>query len=186
MKKTPTTILVLTVCTILVIVVLSAAYLMYVAIRQENTDASATMSQIGQLNEREKQSDQLRTLLTKNKDNIENINSYFIPSQGVVPFVEQVEGYAKTLSITPQVNQLDIIAGDEKDFKEELHLAITVRGDWAHVFQFLKLYETLPYSVDIKTVRLTRSAKIADPNKEDAPTISSWDLFIDSNVLKLK
>jgi hypothetical protein len=184
MKKISKTFLYLTFFTVLVVIILSVAYLMFSSIRQSNNDTSNTLNDINQFKDREKQIEQNRSLLTKYQEDIDLVGSYFIAPQGVVPFIENIESYARGVGAEPEVSQLEIVS-DSKDFKESLHLLVTVRGAWSSAFQFLNLFEHLPYYITIKSIRLTKGAAVASLDTKEVVT-TPWELAIDATVLKLK
>lgn len=184
MKKISKTFLYLTFFTVLAIVILSVAYVIFASIRESNNDASNIINDINQFQDRERHIDQNKALLTKYQDDVSLVESYFIAPQGVVPFIESLEYYARGVGAEPEVNQLDIVS-EQKDFKESLHVLVTVKGEWSSVFQFLNLFKHLPYHITTKSIRLTRGATVASLDTETTVAIP-WELVIDATVLKLK
>lgn len=76
------------------------------------------------------------------------IANAFLHTDGLVIFIEQLEGLAKTASVTLELDEPKSITGKTAS----LDLAFRATGSFAGLYRFLSLLESLPYRLDWRSV----------------------------------
>lgn len=86
----------------------------------------------------------------------ELVEGYSLPSEGVAGLLETVEGLSVMTKSKVEIVSVAVRArpSDVKGEFEEVNLAVTLEGDFQHVYHGLSLLETLPYPVSMNQVRL--------------------------------
>jgi len=135
--------------------------------------------------------------IAKNGDFISKIDSYFIPKDGVVTFINEIENLGKSTDVSTTISSIEPLIIDVKEknsFKETLSVKLEAVGSWKNVYQFVSLLENLPYGIVIDEVQI----KLMDstdtlPFKSGSSTIERirnsnemWKIVVDFTILKLK
>lgn len=137
---------------------------------------------------------------------IEKVNSYFVPKDGVVSFIENIEKEARAKGTTLLIRSVDTenFGGltDEESVgatKEIMRLKLEDRGSWRDTMEFVSFLEHLPYKVTLVSVDFTKSVEgnassdlstapsaPTKGGKVKAPVTSDWRVKIELTVLKQK
>lgn len=150
---------------------------------------------LGQVNEDMKKDESLRAVkisLEENKDFISQIDSFFVPEDGVANFIASLESLGRASSVELSIASVEIQPNSAKnDFKEGLNIRIETSGSWFNTFYLLSVIENLPYKIDINQVSLTLSNatdKILFSGLGPRTKTSGeyWKGSFDITVLKLK
>lgn len=107
----------------------------------------------------------------------------FIKRQGEVDFIEYVENTAKEqgVEITMDVS-LDSPKNLTTYNMEYLVLNISVKGSWARVWNFSRILEVLPYSINVRSLALLKEGG----SESDVSSAGSWKGVYNIKVLKKK
>ncbi len=91
--------------------------------------------------------DSIRKVIVESEKEIAAIEGYFVSAEGVVDFIEYLEGIAKDLGVEIVIQ--DVQEKDSEFFpqKGELHFKVAVQGSWGGVYRFLTALEDMPYGV---------------------------------------
>ncbi len=91
------------------------------------------------------------TSLDHIKPQIDQIDSYFVASDGEVSFIEQVEGLAKKDGLTVSIDSVGITNTDTLTSGGIAYLTMKINtaGTWEHTYQFLSEIEDMPYRIFI-------------------------------------
>ena len=100
-------------------------------------------------------------------DDKAKINSYIIQSGGSVAFITELAGNIGLDYNTDKIESKSVPDLDSQG-KELLTVSFTVTGKWNSVFKFVKLVESMPYSIYIEKVDLFAQGI----DKKIAPTSS--------------
>lgn len=117
------------------------------------------------------------------------LNSYFIPKDGVVPFLNGFESLAEENNLLLKVDSVAI--EDEAaapNLFEHVKLSAEVTGAWSDVYRFSKLIELMPLKVAVDMVdfeKILRQTEALTP-KQKVPADPGWKGTFDIRVLKLK
>lgn len=117
------------------------------------------------------------TLLEETKGDRTLVETYFIKTDGVVAFINDLEDYAREEGLEPEISSVDI-RPYEKDnkFFEVLDITLILRGKWDSMRAFLRLLDVLPVSAEVERISLDRG------NSED----DDWSAIISLGALKKK
>jgi hypothetical protein len=167
-------------------------------IKVKNEQISSLVNDANQFSNKDHALRLVKISLEQNKNLIDQLDSYFIPSDGVVGFISSIESLGKESGVELVVTSVETLSDPKntKDFKEALHLRLETMGSWKGTFYFLSVLENLPYQVDVSQVTfgLTGAtdkvafdsspgaiARTRQPSKEER-----WHGTYDVTVLKLK
>lgn len=137
----------------------------------------------------------MKTSLSQNQDFFAQADSFFIPSDGVVDFINQLEALGKLAHVSlsvASVNVPDQMSTQNADFKQPLGLQIDTQGSWKNTYDFLSILENLPYVVQLNSVTFTLSSAAESilfnggPEPRMAGTDEMWKGTFGLTVLKLK
>jgi len=118
--------------------------------------------------------------LVELQDDLELLDSFFIPADGVVDFIESVETLANNRNLTIDVRNVsleEISNVPHANLAEELRMRIETRGSWQDNYNFLTQLEHLPYHITFSLSGMQ--------NLENTEGIL-WQGSFDLTVLKLK
>lgn len=99
----------------------------------------------------------LKDALGKTAGDRQKLDSFFVASDGVVNFLDWIEGLANR-ELTVAVNSVAIENVEPpQNTLEALHLSVGTTGTWQGVFRFLELMETAPYKITINHATLLKT-----------------------------
>ncbi len=116
----------------------------------------------------------VQKLLRGSAASVEQLQKYFVSSDNIVPFVENIETLGK--SVSPSQLSLSSIALAPSHDSLSAHLAIS--GSFAEVYRMLGLIELLPFKVKIGDVQLSyggaSQTDAFDLKHTGVPVIPRW------------
>lgn len=119
----------------------------------------------------------------------EKLADYFIPKDGVVPFLNGIQDLGRSNNLELKVNSVTVKDEESSpDQFEYLKLAVEGAGNWADVYRFSSLAELLPYKVIVDNVRFEKFQEGASllPDAKKNYSKSGWKVTLELRVLKLK
>jgi hypothetical protein len=186
---------------IISIVLAVAAFIIYgflfLNIKAKNEQISSLANDAQDLHSKDDVLKATKTILDQNKDLISQLDSYFIPADGVVGFISLLEGVGKYSGVDMTINSVGTEADTKAkdDIKEILRLHIETDGSWKNTFYFLSVLENLPYRIDVEQVSLGLTGAtdkvLFDTKSDKAQTRQQgkderWHGSYDVTVVKLK
>lgn len=123
----------------------------------------------------------IRETLENNRKDIEKIDSYLVPANGVPSFLSRVESLGTTTGAvvtTQSVSTEEAPSHQQTDenITEALNLTVIIEGGWNEVFHTVSLIETLPRALYVHAINLSR----ADTEAEE----QQWKATLKLEVLK--
>jgi hypothetical protein len=125
------------------------------------------------------------------------INSYIVPKDKIVHFIESVEAIGATTTSDIQLSNIatkDIVKGKKiEDNFTNMTAHVTAVGTWPNIMRSLTLVENLPYSISLSNLHLDINTAV-DPDAVDLTATTSsktakkqslWRLDFDIKVLIL-
>lgn len=166
-------------------------------IKAKNEQISSLTNDVQQLRSKDDILKATKTILDQNKDLISQLDSYFIPADGVVGFIRILESVGKFSGIDMTINSVGTETDSKvkDDIKEILRLHVKTNGSWENTFYFLSILENLPYRIDVEEATLglmgstdkvffdnkTALAQTRQQNKDE-----KWEGSFNVIVMKLK
>jgi len=110
------------------------------------------------------------------------LQSYFVSTEKIVEFIENVENFRNVTGATTTLSGLD---ADKLDPSKPgstgvLRARVNAEGSWSMVMKTLELAEALPYKMSMKDLRLTKINSAA--NGSGAAGSSHWEIGFDISV----
>jgi len=140
----------------------------------------------------------IKSALNNNKNSVVQVDSYFIPKEGVVDFINTLDTLGKESGTTLVIGAVSTEEDrtEANSFKETLKLRLETSGSWQETYYFLSKLESLPYHISINqtTFSLTSAtdrmsfvnASTTDATKRVQGSDEYWKGSFDITVLKLK
>lgn len=159
---------------LLVILVVAAGFgcrYFYHAIQKINLNAASAKEEIGSKAEQDARLDALKRLLADSAGDRAEASGRFVSQDGVVSFIQTVEGLAKAQGLqvkTTGVSTVELATSSK--YYEQVRLDIETSGSWQKNFTFLKLIESLPYSVTLARAGFRLDEAVIDPKTKIIPT----------------
>ncbi len=180
--KISLTIKALIVSIILLIVSISVYVVLFSIIREDNQTISEIQGKINSALRREQQLQSAQLLVRDIMNEGDELNSLFIPSDGVVAFLETIESLNRTTGALIEVETVDLEqvsfleTEKEKEFVEFLKMNISVEGSWREVFYAISLIENMPLGSTVHQMSL----------EETRGSSRGWTGLMDISFAKLK
>lgn len=193
MKKISHTHKILIVAVFFAFISLSLYGFLFWQVKSENEKASTLLQEAEQDIEKEKTLRAAKISLEKNETLIKAIDTYFIPRDGVVPFIEELEKLGKDSGVMLSVGAVstEVDPKVKDDFKETLRLRLETTGSWKDTFYFLSLIESLPYRAQVEQIALSLSGasdslNFGNETKRTPNKNESWKGIFDVTILKMR
>ncbi|MEY2664733.1 MAG: hypothetical protein RIT04_541 [Candidatus Parcubacteria bacterium] len=175
---------------IVAFVVLSGVYwFSYNSIESQTIRTSEILQQIAEEQSRSAHQKSLTKLLDGVRGSQAQLSSFFVPSDRVVEFIEQIESLEKLSGavVTLQSITAENISEAATSTVGRVDASVSVVGNWASVMKALQLAERLPYSISISGVNVS-SAGIVDGASapKAAKGTSLWRMTFQIQVLSIK
>ncbi len=173
------------------IVAVAGCFFMFYIISETNGKISAMTSEVDFYLEQEETVSSLDSLLKDVSLQAEKMTSYFVSSDGIVDFIEEVENLASENDLSFDVSSVEISPGSD-DFVETLIVKVDARGSWEDMYYFLAALEYLPFKLNIKTINLMeiQPSLRTEVSSEDGNSVvvegGLWRAVFDIEVLKFK
>lgn len=171
---------------VIIIFVIDAAlagvyYQLFGVVRAKNERIATIEDNIKTIADKDANLKSIKGLVVDTEESRAAINTFVIPQNGEVDFLEDIERLARQTSV-----DLSIVTVEERDevletssSLDSLHLHLEARGTWPAVFQFLRLMELLPLR---SVVGDTQVEFLAAEKKSDA----KWRVSMKIGVLKIQ
>lgn len=116
----------------------------------------------------------------------DKILSVFIPEEGIVDFLELIEGIANGENVSIETNSVSKKdSGSLSDANKEIvSLDLSVEGKWDNVIKFLSLLEVIPFKSSIEKA-VIENILLAGSSATSTPS-SMWQADIIFNAVKAK
>jgi len=115
----------------------------------------------------------------------EVLDSYFVEADGVVDFINDLEGFVKYIGAVPEILLVDIkdevIARGVSSF-EYLNVEIVVEGTWEELFNFSELLDTMPLYLRVNKMQIEN---ISNTGEGGGPS-ENWTSRFNIDVIKRK
>jgi len=197
MNNTSTSKKILTILTLISVSVASLYGFVYWSMYKDSKNVALLITQSSTDFEKNERIRLAKIELAKNDDFISKIDSYFIPKDGVVTFINEIENLGKSANVSTTISSIEPVIVNEKEkdnFKETLSVKLESVGSWQNVYQFVSLLESTPYGIVIDEVQIKlmdstdtltfKSASSTVPRIRNSN--ETWKLVVDFKILKLK
>jgi hypothetical protein len=163
----------------------------FIKIFQENRLVAELNGQIEKLTAEKKDFIRLTEKVSETEAARDKIQSYFIPMDGMVGFLNGLQDIGKGNNLEIKINSVNVITDTSTTTSifETVSMTSEVVGAWQDVYRFVTLVELLPFGVSINGVNLERTSSDFLPStsqKKSDPKVSLWRGTVDISVLKLK
>jgi len=132
---------------------------------------------------REKQLKSFNDIVGDTTADRNKLDSYFVSPEGIVTFIEEIEGLALLAGLSVDIASVDVDEYFDSDKKSEiiesLNLGINTFGNWSDNFYFLNLLEGMPLNISVTRLNF-------DIRKNVVSKTLDWQGVIGLSVLKLK
>ena len=184
----------LIICIILNLIVWGGYGFVFWKIRSQNKHISTLLNEAEQDVKKDESLRLIKASLGENKDFLSHINSYFIPNEGVVGFIDTLESYGKQIGVDVTIGSVSVEpdSQNKEDFKELLRLKVEAIGSWNNLVSYLLTLENLPYSVRIDQVSYVLNSSNSNfsssgsAQKNNANENIRWKGLFEFTVLKLR
>lgn len=172
------------------LVVIGSYCYLWVKIVQKNQNVGTLLGEVAALNAEKDLSSYVKERIVETTSMREKLAGYFIPKDGVVPFLNKIQALGAENNLEFKVDSVAI--EDEvsaPDSFENVKLNIEVEGTWADLYRFTTLTELMPLRVfadrvNLEMVPLEVSGTFG--KKKLSETNPLWQGKISLRVLKLK
>lgn len=172
-------------CIVLNLVVWTAYGVIFWQIKSQNEKISLLVNEAELDTKKEEDLRLTKASLNENKDSISRIDSYFIPKDGVVDFINSLESLGKQSGTSLVIGSVSVESETKikENFKEVLRLKVQAIGSWKNVMHFLSILENLPYQVDLQQADFKLSVSAEGSSGGGVP---QWEGDFEFTLLKLK
>jgi Tfp pilus assembly protein PilO len=134
------------------VVVLAGYWFCYSVVTAKSVQASELAAQIATQNSAAAQLIQAKSELSGLATQESTINQYFVQTNNVVPFLEQLQSLGNYLGANVQVVSVSAVPGTPYG---TLDLSLSITGSFSSVEKTLGAIEYEPYNISISTLSLT-------------------------------
>jgi hypothetical protein len=120
----------------------------------------------------------LDKLISEIGNEIKVIDSHFLKTEDIAPFLDELESNAKELDIKGEVVSVDSLTTDQG-----LYLNIKAEGTFDNLYKFLKLLENYKYELQIVDVKLVKGP--SSLSEDGAISIPDWSAYIKIKIISL-
>lgn len=105
------------------------------------------------------------------------LESHFVKSSNIVPFLNMIETLAQEAGVSVQINSINI----KKD-NSELMVDLKASGSFELIYKFLTLLENFPHELDFISMNMQKSlSDVSGKNIKD----SKWEVILKAQLLSL-
>jgi len=156
---------------------------LYYMIYSEAGEVVAVEDSISRALAREQALINAQTILINTESERERLDSFFVSSDGVVSFLEEIEKLGDLTKAEITVSQVEIVpvgngGENQEELFEELLLTIQAEGAFSEVAHTLSVIEGLPLYVQVKQLSLSQTL-----SEEEG---SAWRALMIFSVTKLQ
>ena len=169
------------------LIVVSAYSYAFINIQQKNKHTSELLSESATLTAQKENQGATKENVSETVAVRNELDTYFIPQNGVVPFLNLLQSLGTENHLTLKVVSVGIdVAPLSPDILEEVLANLEVTGTWSDVSRFAALVELMPYKVYLNTVNLEKVSDATVSSSKSASAAPSWKGDLTIGVLKLK
>lgn len=153
-------------------------YTYFFSVMNKKGQSTAVLqSETDRLEAQESQLDQLRINLRTTEADRGKVASYFIGTDNVVPFLETIEDYAKSVGTTVEFDTIDLVKSPNR-----LDISLTANGSFINLYRFIALIETAPYEISFNSAEIKLNPGAVTDKKNPQ---SSWEGKVTLSVLSI-
>lgn len=189
---------ILVISSILAIVAFMIYGFLFWSIKGKNEQISQLSNEAGRNVQTDTALRGIKATLESNESSIAQVDSYFIPQEGVVDFINTLDGLGKESGVSLIISTVS--AEEDKtdihSFKETLTFHLEATGSWSETYYFLSRLESLPYYIGINQVSFSLTSATDRMSFANASTTNAitrvrgndeyWKGSFDITALKLK
>jgi hypothetical protein len=160
------------------------------------TRAVEITSEVKQLEDQKAHDLEVKNAYAKTAEEQTQINSYIVPKDKIVDFIETVENVGTETSSSVQLSNIvtkEIVKGKKvEDNFTSMTAHVDALGTWPSLMRVLTLVENLPYSESISNMHITTDVGAEVPEDthasttpKTAPKAKTWNMGFDIKVLIL-
>ena len=141
----------------IIVLLVGALYAwLFTEIRDTNTAISSVVNQLDLQVKKDRRLNSIKALIEELGNEIAALDGRFVSHDGVVAFLEELEGLGSFSGASVDVNSVSLQARPGNTPDELLKIEFVSRGRWSSVVQLVSLLETLPFSITFERVQLER------------------------------
>jgi hypothetical protein len=171
----------LVIAVLIAVVALAANYVLFQQIRNKSESVGQLSTEISAKREQKQRLSAMESLVKDTKQKRAELDTYFVGSDAIVPFLEQLEGLSSSTGATITVDSVSRPNKNGDGPIEPLELTVNTTGEWADVYHLFRLLETLPYSVTINRASLSAGSAMRGRS-----ATSTWSGLFVFQVSKLR
>ncbi len=182
-------------CVILAIDLLLAGCYAYIFMKIRQKNDYVAEANANALSEVEKK-DSLKSVKDTVAETVQErgkIDTYFIPKDGVVAFLNSVQELATLNKLEMKIISVGIAPSAASDALEIVKINLEGVGVWADAYRMLALLELMPTGISVERANVEQVTGAVAPastgkssQKTPASSAPQWKLTLDVSVLKLK
>ena len=171
-----------------VAVIVAYSFLFFIILNENRVLASL----VAKVDSEKTEKDALSSL----KDRVEEtevgrgeITDYFIPKDGVVPFLNRIQALGEENFLNLKVSEVDIEDSPMwEDSFESVKMKVQVVGEWQDVYNFVSLIDLLPLKIIVDRMDLEKviEGTSSDGAKKKTVTSGEWRGIMEVRVFKFK
>ena len=135
------------------IAVFAVYVFLYSSIRAAQKNIAAASGDLGNESYRSDALRKLENLVEETAEERATLDEYFIPTDGVVSFIEDLEALGMEAGASVEIRTVNIEDAEEGALLERVSVQFLAEGTWESVFNLLARFEFLPRAVRVKSVR---------------------------------
>ncbi len=133
--------------------------LMFSYVRAEGAKLAALEQELTHATQKESVLKSVKTIVTDTALDRATLERSFIGKEGIVPFLELVEGAGERAGVKTQVTSVSIERDAGKDVSfERLRVSVTGEGSFSQVLAFFVIVEGLPFGVHTEGANISEKA----------------------------
>ena len=157
-------------------------YILDNQIKGKNREAAVILSEIDSALLVDRQLRGVQNLIRDTEGDREKLNSYFVSNEGIVDFLEVIEGLEQYTGAEVSIKTVGVNDPGEFENIEQLELNLTAEGSWEAVYHFFVLIESLPYRIDLNRVQFNSVGK----SVSEEGTVDKWRGIFVLSAAKIK
>ena len=105
------------------------------------------------------------------------LETYFVQSSDIVPFLDTIEGLAPKVGVKAEVASVDILTDHTG-----LMVGMKASGTFSGLYKFLALLENSPYELEFISMDMRRETRLGDVESKNV-VIPKWDVIFKIKLL---
>lgn len=163
-----------------------AIYYVYSDIRSKNETILTVEQDLSSKNQKHEYLMSLQNLVDSIDPQVTKIESSIIPKSGDVAFIEELESLGRGEGLLVEIDSLNLV-GDPKISSSTLavlKVKFRATGDWAEVYKFASMIESLKYKIKINKFTLSSREELMATKNPDGS--KDWQGVFEISVLEYK